>query len=205
MGYKFSEIEENKIITLRVSSNNKSIDWNAIIKKQVKDNIALISIEYDGEQRLNFDNVQIDIEYCDDDGVPYVWHNAKIVSYKSDYVVQVFSDGTKFNRRACFRVAVATSATLIIGGRPTGHVMVRDISLSGFSIADRKLDLNFTMGTQISISFEDLGHHLDLTGCVVRIEEREDMIIYGFEIRNMCKDLSSYVNVKQRHNKRQGL
>ena len=202
MGFKLSEIEENRLIILRISGNGKSIEWNAIIKKQIKDNIALISIDYDGEQKLNFDNVQIDIEYCSDDGVPYVWHNAKIVRYKDDYVLQVFADGTKFNRRGCFRVAVATSAMMIIGGRPSGHVMIRDISLSGFSIADRKMDLNFAMGTQISVSFEDLGHHLDLTGSVVRIEEREDMIIYGFEIRNMCKDLSSYVNVKQRHNKR---
>lgn len=205
MGFKLAEIEENKQINLRVSNNGNSLELIAFLKKQVKENIVLISIEYEDGKRLNFDNVQIDVEYVDDDGIPYVWHNVRIVSFKEDYVMQVFSDGAKFNRRGCFRVAVATSAQLIIAGRGAGHVMIRDISLSGFSIADRKLELNFSIGMQVSVSFEDLGHHLDLTGCVVRIEEREDMIIYGLEIRNMCKDLSSYVNVKQRHNKRQGL
>lgn len=49
--------------------------------------------------------------------------------------------------------------------------------------------------------FEDIGHILDLAGRVVRVEEREDMTIYGLEICNLCKDLSSYVNIKQRRKK----
>lgn len=42
-----------------------------------------------------------------------------------------------------------------------------------------------------------------MDGRVVRIEEREDMIIYGMAICNMCKDLSAYVNNKQRRNRKQ--
>lgn len=205
MGYKLAEIEEGARITLRISNKDNTLELGACIKKHVKENIALISLEYEGEQRLNFDNVQVDMEHCDAEGIPYIWHNAKIVSYKSDYVMQVPTDGTKYNRRGCFRVSVATTALMVRGGRGAGRVIIRDISLSGFSITDHKMELGLAVGDQLSVSFEDLGHRLDLTGRVVRIEEREDMIIYGLSILNMCKDLSSYVNVKQRHNKRQGL
>lgn len=205
LGFKLAEIEEGARITLSISNKENTLELGASIKKQLKDNIALITLEYDGEKRLNFDNVQVDLEHCDENGIPYIWHNVKLVSYKTDYVMQVSSDGVKHNRRGCFRVAVATTALLVRGGRGAGRIMIRDISLSGFSIADRKLELGLAVGDQLSVSFEDLGHHLDLTGRVVRIEEREDMIIYGLTILNMCKDLSSYVNVKQRYNKRQGL
>ena len=76
--------------------------------------------------------------------------------------------------------------------------MVRDLSLTGFSISDRKKELALDIGSELSVSFEDLGHVLNLTGRVVRIEEQEDVNIYGFEICNLCKDLSSYLSVKQR-------
>lgn len=86
-------------------------------------------------------------------------------------------------------------------GRGEKTVMIRDVSLSGFSITDRKKDLNLQTGNEVSLHFEDLGHILNLTGTVVRIEEHEDMIIYGFVINNLCKDLPSYVNTKQRQRK----
>ena len=205
MGFRLGEIKENSNIVLRISNKDLGMEIHGTIKKHLKENISLINLEYDGNQRLVFDNVLVDLEYFDDTGIPYIWRNVKVVSFKNEYVLQVAADGVKYNRRGCFRVAVATTAQMIKAGRVAGRVMIRDISLSGFSIADRKMELGLSAGDMISVSFEDLGHNLNLTGCVVRIEEREDMIIYGLEIKNLCKDLSSYVNVKQRHNKRQGL
>ena len=76
--------------------------------------------------------------------------------------------------------------------------MIRDLSLTGFSIADRKKELSLGIGSELSVSFEDLGHVLNLVGRVVRIEEQEEVNIFGFEICNLCKDLSSYLSVKQR-------
>jgi len=37
-----------------------------------------------------------------------------------------------------------------------------------------------------------------LVGKVVRIEKRDDMIVYGMVIINICNDLSTYINIKQR-------
>ena len=78
------------------------------------------------------------------------------------------------------------------------QVMIRDISLTGFSITDRKQELKLEIGDELSVKFEDRAHMLDLAGRVVRIEEHEDRVIYGLEICNLCKDLSSYISVRQR-------
>lgn len=201
LGVKLAEIEEGGNITLLISNKDGKMKMDAVIKKQVKDNIALIEVHYSDSKRLVFENVQIDVEYYQDEDVPIIWHNAKILSYKTDYVLQVASDGVRHNRRNCFRVAVATTALFRMAGRGSKNVMIRDISLSGFAITDRKMELNLAIGDLVSVFFEDLGHTLDLDGRVVRIEEREDMIIYGLELCNMCKDLSSYVSLKQRRNR----
>lgn len=203
MGVKLAEIDEGERITLKIHNGEQNLELGAAVQKHVRDNIILIGLDYTGTKRLVFENVNIDIEYSRENDVPIVWHNAKVVSFKDNYVVQVITDGVRHNRRNCFRVAVATTAQLRMPGRGVLHVMIRDISLTGFSITDRKKDLGLEIGSQLSVAFEDLGHKLNLTGRVVRKEEREDMTIYGLEITNLCKDLSSYINLKQRRNKKQ--
>lgn len=198
MGIKLSELEVESVITLQISNGSGTIPLKAAIKRIVKEDIAIISLDYDGNSRLVFDNVKINVEYNQDDDVPIIWRNVKVVSYKSDYILQVFSEGAKHNRRGCFRVPVATMARLSMVGKGVEQVMIRDISLSGFSITDRKKELNLSTGDELAVFFEDRGHILDLAGRVVRIEEHEDMIIYGLEICNLCKDLSSYISIRQR-------
>ena len=79
--------------------------------------------------------------------------------------------------------------------------MIRDISLSGFSVTDRKNEWHLPKGTRGSIKFEDIGHELELEGYVVRIDDQESYCVYGFVITRASKDLSSYVNLKQRRNR----
>ncbi|MBQ4523875.1 MAG: PilZ domain-containing protein [Lachnospiraceae bacterium] len=198
MGIKLSEIEEGSPISLQIYNSENKMQMGAVLKQHVKENIVLISLEYDTTRKLNFDNVRIDMEYTYDDGVPIIWRNVRVVNYREDYAMQVFSDGSRHNRRGCFRVSVAMNATLSMVGRTPQQITVRDLSLSGFSISDRKKELGLSVGDRLEIKFEDMGHYLDLKGKVVRIQEEEDMIIYGLETYNLCKDLSSYISLKQR-------
>lgn len=202
MGVKLSDIEEGKSITLLISNGDGNLKLNAVIKKHIRDNLALIDVLYSDTKRLTFDNVQIDVEYCPENDVPLIWRTGKVITYKTDYVLQVASEGVRHNRRGCFRVAVAATALCRIIGRGTQSVVIKDVSLSGFAIADRKKELNLAAGDLVSVTLEDLGFRLELDGRVVRIEEREDIIIYGLEIRNICKDLSTYLSLKQRRNKK---
>lgn len=198
MGIKLSEIEEGSQITLQIYNSENNMQMGAVLKQHVREDIALISLEYDTKRRLNFDNVRIDMEYPYDDGVPIIWRNVKVVNYREDYAMQVFSEGNRHNRRGCFRVSVAAVATLSMTGKTPQQVTVRDISLSGFSITDRKKELGLNLGDKLAINFEDMGHYIDLKGKVVRIQEEEDMVIYGLETYNLCRDLSSYISIKQR-------
>ncbi len=199
MGLKLSDVEVGSKITLLISNESNSMNIDAIIKKNIKDDISIIALCLEMGRPLNFNNVKIEVEYAADEGPPFLWRTAQVIYYKSEYVLQVKNDGIRHNRRESFRVGVAVVGRMRHFGKGELPVMVRDISISGFSIADRKKELNLKVGDEVKLYFEDLGHVLDLAGRVVRTEEREDMIIYGFEIGNLCKDLSSYISVKQRH------
>lgn len=202
MGIKLSEIEENTRIILHLYNNGNQMDLGGILKKHLEHTLALIVLDYTGTQRLVFDNVTVNLEYTQEDGIPVLWSNVKIVSYKNAYILQASIDGVKNNRRSSYRVPVDQRAWCTIHGQDSQYVTVRDISVSGFSILDRKKELHLPKGSLVSIIFEDLGYRLELDGRVVRIEEKDNMFIYGMAITNLCRDLSAYINIKQRSGRR---
>lgn len=199
MRQEFSEIEVNSRILLTLSNGNKSMEMGATIVRHLKDNIALISLDNSSGQILKFDNISISVVYTNSEGIPYIWMNSTIVYYQGQYLLQVRADGGyRHNRRNSFRVGVSHYAKMRISGHGEIDVVVRDVSLTGFSITDRKKELNLASGTHVLLHYEDIGHELELEGNVVRIVEEDDYIIYGFVITKSCRDLSSYVNLKQR-------
>lgn len=202
-GVKLGEFEEGTQLILRIYAQDNHMDLGAVINRILDSNTILIDLEFSGTQRLVFDNVQVDVECPQENDLPLIWHNAKVISYQSYYVVQVHTEGVRKNRRGAFRVSVAQMAKFRMDGRAQQQVMVKDISITGFSISDRKKELGLSLGDKGSISFEDWGYQIDLTGRMVRIEEREDMTIYGFQICSQCNELASYINVRQRRNMNQ--
>jgi len=198
VGIKLAEIEENTHIVFHIYHNDQQMDLGGVLKKHLQDNIALIALDYSGSQRLVFENVTIDMELLQGDGFPLIWRNVKIINHKVAYIMQATVDGVRNNRRSSFRISVGKQAWFSMAGRESQYVTIKDVSVSGFSISDRKKELKLMKGNQLSVSFEDLGYRLNLVGKVVRIEEREDMIVYGMVITNICNDLSTYINIKQR-------
>lgn len=199
MKKEFSEIEVGSRILLNLSSGNKSMEMGATITRHLKDNIALITLDNSSGQILKFDNISINVIYTNDEGIPYIWVNSTIVYYQGQYLLQVKAEGgRRHNRRSSFRVGVSHYAKLRRPGHGEVEVVVRDISLTGFSITDRKKELNMTQGMHVLLRYEDIGHELELEGNVVRIEETDEYIIYGFVLTKSSRDLSSYVNMKQR-------
>ena len=171
----------------------------ATLVRHLKDNIALISLENSNGQVLKFDNLTINIVYTNADGIPYLWVNSTIVYYQGQYLLQVRADGgRRHNRRNSFRVGVSHSARLRVPGDGEYDVLVRDVSLTGFSVTDHNMLLNLETGTRAILRFEDIGHELELEGNLVRVVEEDNFTIYGFVITRSCRDLSSYVNLKQR-------
>ena len=199
MKQEFTEIEAGSRLLLNLSNGNKSMEMTATIVRHLKDNIALITLDNTTGQVLKFDNVNINVVYTNEHGVPYMWVNSKIVYYQGQYLLQVSADGgRRHNCRNSYRVGVSHYGKLHREGHSDINVVVRDISLTGFSITDRKQELDLPQGTHATLHYEDLGHVLELEGNVVRIEETEDFIIYGFVTTKSNKELSSYVSTKQR-------
>ena len=202
MGHKFTEVAEESPIVLSIRANDKHLELGAVVKKHLGQNLTLITLNYESGKRLVFDNVQIDVLYCATDSIPILWHNARVVNHKNSYLLQITTDGTKSNRRNSFRVSVATLGWMNQVGKPPRQVMIKDVSMTGFAVTDRKNELKLEKGDRVIVSFDDLIFSLKLDGKLVRIEEHDDYIIYGFVILNVCNDLSTYINQKQRKNRR---
>ncbi|MBR5598238.1 MAG: PilZ domain-containing protein [Lachnospiraceae bacterium] len=198
MGHKFYDIKEEAPIVLSIHANEKHMDLGAVVKKHLSQNLTLISLNYNGTKRLVFDNVKIDALHCPEDAVPILWHNVKIINHKDAYLLQTNSDGTRSNRRNSYRVPIATLGWLTQIGKPPRQVMIKDVSMTGFAITDRKKELHLSAGDRVSLAFDDLIFQIKLEGKVVRIETHDQYIIYGFVILNICNDLPAYINLKQR-------
>ena len=202
MKKEFTDINAGEHILITVSVNNKTMELSAEIVKHLKSNIAIINID-NTDAKLNFNGVNIDVVYTNDEGIPYAWFKCTIVFYQGNYLLQVPVDGgRRYNRRASFRVGVSEHAKLRVSGHGEYTVIVRDISLTGFAITDRKNELNLSNGTKVTLKYEDIGHELNIEGNVVRVQEEENYTIYGCVITKTCRDLTSYINTKQRKNKR---
>lgn len=197
-GINLTDLGEGTTITLKVSNKVRSIEMHAALAKILREDLAVITIDYQSKQVLNFDGVRIDMESQTEDGMPYKWSNVKVTFYQKQYILQTEGEGNRINRREFFRVGVSKRGLMRMAGRGQKDIIVRDISMTGFAITDQRRELDLLPGDEISVHFEDLGHVLDLVGKVVRIQDEEDKIVYGLRIMNLCKDLTSYISTKQR-------
>lgn len=199
MKQEFSKIEVGSRLLINLSNGSKSKEMSATILRHLKDNIALIRLENNSEQILKFDNLTINIVYTNPNGVPFLWPNSTIVFYQGQYLLQVRADGGNLhNRRNSFRVGISHQARLRVHGDSEYDILVRDISLTGFSVIDQIKIMQMKTGSRATLRFEDIGHHLELEGNLVRVVDETEGTIYGFVITRSCKDLSSYMNIKQK-------
>ena len=200
MKIEFPTLEPGCRLVLHISNASNSMEMGASLVRHLKDYIALIELDHSTGRTLTFENVNINVIYTNKEGIPYIWLNSTIVTYQGKYLLQVKPEGgRRYNRRSSFRVGVSHGAKIRISGHGEMDAVVRDVSLSGFSITDRRKEFNLSNGSHALIRFEDLGQQLELEGNVIRIEETDDYIIYGFVITKSCRDLSTYVMLKQRN------
>lgn len=198
MKYVFSEISEGSPIVLMLHNGSIHMKMDATIVSFVREDIAIITLHTSITQILKFDNIDIEVLYTTREGIPYQWRKAKIVYFKGNYVLQVKGEGARYNRRCTYRVGVSRSAQLRTSDGREYRIIVKDVSLTGFSITDRTGDVVLFEGDTATLVYEDLGHEIDLHGSVVRIIEKDDYKSYGFTILRSCKDLPSYIAMKQR-------
>ena len=198
MKYVFSEIPEGSLIALMLHDVGIHMRMDANIVSFVREDIAIITLHTSVTQILKFDNIDIEVIFTSKEGIPYQWRKAKIVYFTGNYVLQVKGDGARYNRRCTYCVGVSRSAQLRTDGKREYRTLVKDVSLTGFSVTDRVGDLVLSEGDTATLTFEDLGHELNLQGVVVRVITTDDYKTYGFSIVRSCRDLPSYIAIKQR-------
>lgn len=196
MKYSFSNIKDGSPIIIVMHNDSVHTRLNGNIINLIREDIATISLDTPTSHILKFDHVDLEFIYVAEDGVPFIWKKAKIVYFKNNYVLQIKGDGTKYNRRMTYRVNISQSAQLRTADEQVHDVIVKDVSLTGFSVFDKKDILHLSMRDGVTIYFEDINHTIDLYGTVIRLEEKEEGIIYGFTIRRSCHDLPSYITTK---------
>lgn len=196
MKYSFSDIKEGSQIIIMIHNGSVHSKMLGNIINLIRDDIATISLDTKTSQILKFDHMELELIYVAEDGIPYVWKKVKIVHFKNNYVLQTKGDGTKYNRRMTYRVTISQPAQLRKTDDSTFEVTVKDVSLTGFSIIDKKKEIHLSLEDGVTIYFEDINHTIDLYGSVIRMEEKEDRIVYGFTIRRSCRDLPSYITTK---------
>jgi len=196
MKYNFSDIADGSPIILMLHHGSVHMKMDATIISLIREDIAIISLETSVTQILRFDNIEINVIYISDEGSPYMWKKAKIVHFKNNYILEVKGDGNRYNRRYTYRVNVGRQAQIRTAEDIAYRITVKDVSLTGFSLADKKNELHLSIEDGVSICYEDLNHTIDLYGTVIRIEKKEDYLIYGFQIKRSCHDLPSYITAK---------
>ena len=196
MKYNFSDIADGSPIILMLHHGPVHMKMDATIISLIREDIAIISLETTVTQILRFDNIEINVIYVSDDGTPYMWKKAKIVHFKNNYILEIKGDGNRYNRRYTYRVNIGRHAQVRTVEDTVYRIPVKDISLTGFSLADKKNELELTLGDGVSIFFEDINHKIDLYGTLMRIEKKDDYFVYGFQIKRSCHDLPSYVTAK---------
>lgn len=202
MSFRFQDLEVNSSIVLLIRLGEKSMEISATIQKHLAQNLTLVTLNYPGDKRLNFDNVQVDIQYQTGDGIPILWRQTRVVFYKNSYLIQVNTSGARSNRRTSYRVSVGASGWLKQTGKQPRQTIIKDVSMTGFAVTDRKKELHLSAGDKVFVTFEDITFKLNLEGKVVRIEKHDDYIVYGFAIISICRDLTTYVAMKQRRNRK---
>ena len=196
MKFCFSNIMDGSPIILMMHNGSVHSKMHGNIINLIRDDIATISLDTPTTQILKFDHMELELVYVAEDGTPFIWKKVKVVYFKNNYVLQVKGDGTKYNRRVTYRVSISQTAELRKVDDSIHSVLVKDVSLTGFSVMDKKNVLDLSMDDGVTITFQDINHTIDLYGTVIRIEQKEDSVIYGFTIRRSCRDLPSYITTK---------
>lgn len=196
---EFANIGTKPRIALCIHSDKTKTDFrlDAKIVRYLDNTTAVIQLLHKENQPMNFEAVRVNLEYKAEHSAPYLWNHVKVVWYKGSYILRVpLTKGVKTNRRSSFRVSIGAFARTNHKELPSA--VVKDISHSGFALSTNKKESVLKIGDVISASFSDQGYNLNLNGRLVRIEERDELIIYGFYFTAPCADLDQYLALKQR-------
>lgn len=196
---ELSDEQMNVIIT--VSRGTDVLTFASKTVELVEDKMLIEAVRHN-EKVLSFNSKGVVVSaQIDSDPLPVKFIDIVIdtIRYKDEIYHRINTNkkGIEVNRRDNFRVFIGEEGVAQMDEHKSGRdVLVKDVSLTGFSIITRD-DLD-VIGAQIRLSYRDNNSTIVLSGEVVRKAGLEDgRFLYGCKITKEPIGLSSYLNRKQ--------
>lgn len=218
---KLSDLPIDQALTIIVMMGEQKMEFPSSIEatNPRKKLSFLAPIMKDG-RILNFNGkgIQTSILVQLPDSKPMIFRNIILNTMKRDdgtfcYGVQCAEEGIEINRRGAFRCSIGVRSMMRIGlAKTTYDIIVRDVSLTGFSFVFCSLEDSTDVGKGIHLVLNDYleetceDFSFQLYGNVVRVEEVENgKTIYGCKLAEPVRGLDTYIAKKERarmHNQR---
>lgn len=218
---KLSDFSIDQALTIIVMIGEQKMEFPSSIQatNQRKKLAFLAPIMKDG-RILNFNGKGIltSVLIQPSDSKPIIFRNITLNTMKKDdgtfcYGVQCIDEGIEINRRGAFRCSIGVRSIMRIGlDKTTYDIIIRDVSLTGFSFVFCNFDDSTEVGKGVHLVLNDYldeiceNFSFQLYGNVVRVEEVENgKTIYGCKLSEKVRGLDMYIAKKERarmHNQR---
>lgn len=204
---KLYEIEDGEYITITVKNKaNASLEYRVPILfckqeilfiEPIRENDVIVSFEAD--------NIQIQITYVPEDGMPIEWKGCTIKQFvyeeKTYQIIYCAHDGKHINRRNTYRQYLGYVGTLRFENeRKVVGVTLKDISVTGISFVSVTEFPKEDIGVfQLNYIDEELELYVQVSGEVIRVEQLPDTrFIYGCRLRETNMNIGKYIAKKQK-------
>lgn len=211
---KLSDLSPGQAIQVAVLIGEQRLDFDSQIEEvNEKKHFVYLTPIMKNDKILTFSakGVHTSIIVQLPDTKPLIFHNTTLNAMKREdgtfcYGVPALGEGIEFNRRGAYRCPVDCNCVMRIGMSHSTHdIIIRDISLTGFSFVFCNSEDSCNVGQSIHIVLND---YLDATcekfsfqiyGLIVRQVELENgKVVYGCKLTDRIRGLDSYIAKKER-------
>ena len=210
---RIEELTPGLSLTFLVTINKEFISFETTVQDVYpRKHLVLANPIYYNGKIVSFrgTNILVDVLVKRGDEKPQIFKNVTVTTMKKPdnslcYNLATIAESKPYNRRQHFRCYVGLPTVVQFGPNRGAHdAIIRDISLSGFSVTCSK-DLEISPNQIVHALFHDYIDELDekfslhLYGLIVRTHELENgKIVYGCRLNNRVSGLDNYIAKKER-------
>lgn len=210
---RIEELTGGTAITFLVLVNGEQLAFDSKIQEAYpQKHFVLADPIFHNDKIISFrgKNIIVNLLVTTEDEKPQLFQNITITTMKKSdatlcYQISTMAESKPYNRRENFRCYVGVPSSMQGSANTTAHdVIIRDVSLSGFSVTcnyDIKLQTGQTVHTVLNDYIEEIPEKFSfhLYGIIVRIQEFDDgKVLYGCRFNNYVAGLESYIMKKER-------
>lgn len=210
---RIEELTPGLSVTFLVTINKEFISFETTIQDVYpRKHLVLAEAIYYNGKIVSFrgKNILVDVLVKRGDEKPQLFKNVTVTTMKKPdntlcYNLATIAESKPYNRRQHFRCYVGLPSVVQFGqNRSAQDAIIRDISLSGFSVTCDK-DMEILPNQIVHTLFHDYIEELDekfslhLYGLIVRTHELENgKIVYGCRLNTRVSGLDNYIAKKER-------